>query len=199
MNIANPVTFTTFQAAKIAAVSHSTIIYWANKGEIVVSTTPGGHRRIAVDDLVDFMRRHNMRIPENLLRPLKVVVLDDDPAIAEMAAKVLSDVPGTKTESFAEALKAMLSIGHEPPDLMLLDIRMPHIDGFTLLRLLEATEWTAPVKVIAMSGEALSESEEAFIAEHAAGFIRKPFSPRELRRLAADLLELEPAPAGAAR
>lgn len=197
MNIVKPQTFTTFQAAKIARVAPSTVIYWANKGLLKVTTTPGGHRRIAVSDLVDFMERCHMPVPENLRRPLRALVVDDDLAIAEMAAKVLKDLPGVETAFCQNAVTALFEVGKEPPDLLLMDVRMPRVDGLEVLRILGAGEWTAPIKVIAMSGEALSEAEEAFIGEHADGFIRKPFSPRELRALAAELLELEPE--GAAR
>ena len=57
-------TFTTFEAAKMCGVVHTTVINWANKGKLAHRKTPGGHRRIPISSLRSFMQKYEMPIPE---------------------------------------------------------------------------------------------------------------------------------------
>ena len=63
------------------------------------------------------------------------------------------------------------------PDLILLDIRMPGIDGFEILKKLKATETTREIPVIFISGLIRKSDEKKGMALGAAGYIRKPFNP----------------------
>lgn len=58
---------TTYQAAAFLQVNPSTVNNWASRKLIRVFRTPGGHRRMRADDLVRFMMKHEMPIPEGLV------------------------------------------------------------------------------------------------------------------------------------
>lgn len=191
--------FTTFEAAKICGVYPTTVIYWVNKGKLKAHHTAGGHRRIMAADLVDFMQNLAMPVPDDLLlRPKRVLVVEDDPAVQRMLLRALEALPGVKLSACVGGLEALIAIGKEPPDLLVLDIRIPQVNGVEVCRVLKSSEQTRPIKIIAISGEPLAAEAAEFLRAQTDGFFQKPLPTKELRELAADLLELDAAASGAA-
>lgn len=189
--------FSTFEVARICGAYHTTVINWVNKGLLKARHTPGGHRRIALPDLLDFMRRFEMPIPEDLVsRAQRVLVVEDDPSVQRMLLRTLQGVPEIKTQACFGGLEALISIGKEPPDLLVLDIRIPQVNGLEVCRVLKASESTRPIRIIAITGETLSQDEEGFLRQHADRLLHKPLSTEEFRRQVSELLELESRAAG---
>jgi CheY-like chemotaxis protein len=184
--------FTTFEVGRICGVFHTTVINWVNKGKLKAQTTPGGHRRIAASDLVDFMRRFDMPVPADLeARRRRILVVEDDPGVQRMLTRALHALPGVAIEACWGGLEALVAIGKEAPDLLVLDIRIPQVDGFEVLRLLRSNEQLHPIKVIVVSGESLRTEETARISEDADAFFPKPVPLSEFRKAAAELLGVE--------
>lgn len=200
MTIAIDRQFTTFEAAKICRVFPTTVINWANKGMLKASTTPGGHRRIAAADLVDFMERFGMVVPEDLtVRPKRILVVEDDAAFLDLLKRSLEVLPCVEVITQSDGFKALISVGQNPPDLLVLDINIPEVDGIKVCQVLKSGELTKFVKVVAISGNALVAESKEFLAANSDGFLQKPFPMSELKDLAADLLELEPEASGTPR
>ena len=192
MIITIPRYFTTFQVAKICGAFHTTVINWVNKGRLKARTTPGGHRRIEAGDLVEFMRRFEMPIPADLaVRAKRILLVEDDPAVARMLTRALESLPGVEISACVGGLEALMAIGREAPDLLVLDIRIPQVNGIEVCRVLKSSELTKPIKIIAISGEVLDPSAREFLGAHADGFFQKPVPTGELRDRAAELLELD--------
>jgi excisionase family DNA binding protein len=188
--------FSTFEVAKICAVFHTTVIYWVNKGKLKAHCTPGGHRRIAANDLVDFMQRYDMPIPADLaVRPKRILVVEDDEAVQRMLVRALEPLPAVAITACAGGLQALMAIGKEAPDLLVLDIRIPQVNGIEVCRVLKANEQTQPIRVIAVSGDELTPETEVFLREHTDGFFQKPLATAPFRALAAQLLSLDDIPA----
>lgn len=184
--------FSTFQVAKICSVHHTTVINWANKGRLKARSTPGGHRRIEAADLVDFMRLHDMPIPADLLqRPKRIFIVEDDLGMQVMLTRALESLPDVEIACCAGGLDAIIAIGKAPPDLLVLDINIPQVNGVDVCRALRANEATKPVKIIAISGEVLDPGEWEYLGDNADGFFAKPLPALEFRDLAADLLDLD--------
>ncbi len=148
--------FTTFEAAKLCHVSPLSIINWVNAGRLAAFRTPGGHRRIRKEDLVRFMRENGIPVPETLRegsgRP-RVLVVDDDAAIREVVAEHMS----TRLRPFevmtaADGFEAGRLVATFRPDVVLLDLRMPGMDGFQVSRAIKADPDSAATIVIAMTG-----------------------------------------------
>ncbi|MBI2363106.1 MAG: response regulator [Elusimicrobia bacterium] len=200
MTLTMPRVFTTFEVARICGVYHTTVINWVNKSRLKAHHTPGGHRRIQAADLVDFMQRHEMPVPADLAgRPKRILIVEDDPGVQRMLKRALQPLPGVVIQECADGLEALMAIGKEAPDLLVLDIRIPQVNGVEVCRLLKANENTQPIKVIAVTGEPLPTEASAFLKEHADGFFQKPLATAALRALAAELLDLDAAPAAAAQ
>lgn len=184
--------FTTFEAAKICGVFHTTVINWVNKGKLKARLTPGGHRRIRLDVLRAFMEKYDMPVPPDLLsRPKRVLVVEDNRAMQRFLTRALQGLPGVEVHACDNGLEALIGIGKESPDLVLLDIRIPQVDGFQVCRVLKAGEQTKDIRVIAVSGEVLGKDEEAFLDENVDAYFRKPLDAADLKGAAAELLGVE--------
>ena len=182
--------FTTFEVAKICGVFHTTVINWVNKGKLKAHLTPGGHRRIMPPDLVDFMKRFEMPIPPDLLqRPKKALIVEDDPAVQRLLLRALRGHEGLETQTCAGGLEALISIGKEPPDLLILDIRIPQVNGMDVCKLLRSNELTRQIRIITVSGEALSREDAHFLKTHADWHFQKPLSPAAFNLKVTELLE----------
>ncbi|OGR61233.1 MAG: hypothetical protein A2X36_13135 [Elusimicrobia bacterium GWA2_69_24] len=191
MNVTERV-FTTFEAAKLCGAFHTTVINWVNKGKLKARCTPGGHRRIHLSDLRAFMEQFEMPIPADLMqRAKRILVVEDDPPVQRMLLRTLTSLPGVSVRACVGGLEALMAIGKEAPDLMILDIRIPQVNGLEVCRVLKSSEQTKPIKIVAVTGEPLPAQTEAFLREHADGFFPKPLSTAALRALAVELLELD--------
>lgn len=192
--------FTTFEVARACGVFHTTVINWVNKGKLKAHHTPGGHRRIVAADLIDFMNRFDMPIPEDLThRAKKILIVEDDPAVQRMLKRTLQALPDVEIQTCTGGLEALMAIGKDAPDLLILDIRIPQVNGIEVCRVLKSSELTKPIKIVAITGEPLPAESEAFLNEHVDGFFQKPLPTAALRTLARELLELEETAAAAAR
>lgn len=64
--MSNNVVFTTFQISKLCKADISTVTDWIDRGKLPAYRTPGGHRRIKIDDFITFLKKFNMPVPEEI-------------------------------------------------------------------------------------------------------------------------------------
>lgn len=120
--------------------------------------------------------------------PEKVLYVEDDPDIRAIAEIALQDVGGFTArlcESGAEALEAAPAFA---PDLVLLDVMMPGMDGPATLKALRRVPGLATVPVIFMTARLQRSEIEEYRALGAVGVIPKPFDPMTLSEQIADIL-----------
>ncbi len=170
--------FTTFETAKLCRVSPLSIINWVNAGRLPAFRTPGRHRRIRREDLVQFMRDTGMPLPEELRegsgKP-KVLVVDDDANIRE----VLSEHLATRSTPYevqtaANGFEAGRLVAAFRPDVVLLDLKMAGLDGFQVCRTIKADPDTSSTVVIAMTGYYSPETEARILECGAIRCFAKP-------------------------
>ncbi len=108
-----------------------------------------------------------------------IMVVDDNPANVDLLSKMLT-IHGCMVRAFTNSQFAMQSAFSNPPDLVLLDIRMPELDGFTFCMKLKENAKTSDIPVIFIS--ALHETEDKVKAFDAGGvdYITKPFQEPEV-------------------
>lgn len=192
--------FTTFEVAKICGAFHTTVINWINKGKLKAHVTPGGHRRVMIGDLIEFMERYQMPIPPDLVgRPKTALIVEDNAATQRLLLRALGAFPELVVSACADGMEALIAIGKEAPDLLVLDVKIPSIEGTKVCELLRSNDHTRAIRIIAISGAVLSAKEEDFITKNADAFFRKPLSPQELKGRVAELLDLDAAEVAAPR
>lgn len=109
---------------------------------------------------------------------LKVFIVDDEPIICELLASMLEGV--CRLQTFGSADACLNRLGDSQPDLFLLDVSMPEIDGYALCRRLKENWETQDIPVFFMSAN--DDSETRLLCYEAGGddFIQKPCDPAEL-------------------
>jgi excisionase family DNA binding protein len=185
--------FTTFETAKLCHVSPLSIINWVNAGRLPAFRTPGGHRRIRRDDLIRFMRDSGIPLPDELRegsgRP-KVLVVDDEASIRELLAEHLT-TRGTPYEALtaSDGFEAGRLMATFRPDVVLLDLRMPGLDGFQVCRTIKADPDTSSTIVVAMTGYFSPETESRILECGAVRCFAKPVEPSTLSAYIDSVLE----------
>ncbi len=109
---------------------------------------------------------------------LVVLAVDDTPENLDVVKGLLSSRFIVKAA--VNGMMALKIAEKKPPDLILLDIRMPQMDGYEVCRRLKANETTAAIPVIFLTGESDAESEADAIEIGAAGYVTKPIDPDTL-------------------
>jgi len=145
---------TVSQASKYCKVSPKTIINWIDAGHIKAYKTMGGHRRIKKEDLDDFMRKNGMPIPEEPKgeQRKKILVVDDDKIIVETIVQALEeDEHGYEMISASDGFEAGLQVSHFKPDLVILDIMMPDINGYEVCQKIKCSPLSKDIKIIVLS------------------------------------------------
>jgi DNA-binding response OmpR family regulator len=109
----------------------------------------------------------------------RVLVVEDDADIAELVSRYL-DKAGYTSSRVSSGRDALDAVRSKPPDLIVLDVMLPQIDGLEVCRLLRANEATAQIPIIMLTARA-DESERIVGLEIGADdYLPKPFSPNEL-------------------
>jgi excisionase family DNA binding protein len=173
--------FTTFEAAKLCHVSPLSIINWVNAGRLPAFRTPGGHRRIRREDLARFMRENGIPLPEELRDGsgrARVLVVDDEAGIRDVIAESLSRrATPYDVMTAADGFEAGRLVATFRPDVVLLDLRMPGLDGFQVCRTIKGDSETASTVVIAMTGYHTQETEARILECGALRCLCKPIEP----------------------
>jgi CheY-like chemotaxis protein len=149
---------------------------WADGGRVRAFYTPGGHRRFRRSDLEAFLAGPRGGPPAKPAGA-SVLVVDDDAALREFIRANLEG-EGYAVREAGSASEGLAALDEEPPDLILLDVMMPRMDGWEMLRRVQERHGVDAIQVIMYSGKV----EEAATAEErgAQAFIGKPFDPRKL-------------------
>ena len=115
----------------------------------------------------------------------KILIIDDEPIIREACTRVLEDNYDVETADCAiEGIKKLDKTNY---DLVLLDIKMPKLDGFEALQLIK-NQWP-DLKVLIVTGYSTEENAIKAVKEGAFGFLEKPFNPSLLLKVVENALK----------
>lgn len=110
----------------------------------------------------------------------RLLHVEDDPAIRRVAHLALARVGGLTVESAGSAAEALACLERFSPQLILMDVMMPEVDGPELLRQLRHRPDTASTPVVFMTAKGLKSEHIALQALGAAAVLEKPFDPMTL-------------------
>lgn len=175
--------FTTGNVAKACGVSVVTVETWIKQGRLRAVRTPGGHYRVPARDFDIF--RAQYRFPDDAER---ILVVDDDPAIVDLILECARSArPEATLEAAANGYEALLKVGTYHPQVVVLDVFMPGLDGFEVCRQIKEGPETRSTKVLVVSAHADETVRRQAAAVGAEGFVAKPF---EIDRLVDCLRQL---------
>ncbi|MDO5552484.1 MAG: response regulator [Planctomycetia bacterium] len=184
--------FTTGEAAKICKVSQQTIIRCFDSGQLKGFRVPGSRfRRIPREQLFHFMREND--IPTDALESgkRKVLVVDDDRDLVDLIVDVLEHDGRFETRSVNNGFDAGMMVKEYRPDLIVLDVMLPDINGKDVCVRVRSDNTLEDVKIVCISGM-VEEDRIAELKEAGANvFLPKPFETEKLIEVMCGLLEIE--------
>jgi len=180
--------FTTQEVAMMLSCDLTTVIKWVNTGKLKAYKTPGGHRRIEKADLVEFIKKYEMPFPEELKELNRILIVDDDPEFIEMAAIILGKIENVRLDSAKEGFEAGEKVISFNPNVVVLDIKLPGIDGYEVCRRIKSREETKDVKVLAVTAYGSTEDKNKALGCGADGYLQKPIKSEQFIKAVQNLL-----------
>ena len=145
----------TSYAAKMLGISVGTVQGLVEKNDLRAWKTQGGHRRISLQSIQDYQRRHNLA-PSSMIQGqdrLRVLVVEDDEN-TRLMLQANFDQWGLALDviMYASAMEAMLDMPSLQPQVLLTDLKMPNMDGFEFLKTLSSHNLFSKLAVVVMTG-----------------------------------------------
>lgn len=184
-----PVVFSALEVANICGVVNQTAINWIRSGYLTAFKTPGGQFRVYPDDLMEFMKKREMRIPDDLTalcsslkRGTKnLLIVDDDKGLNTVIAMYMErKFENLKIYQAFDGFDAGSRLTEHKIDCLILDLDLPGIDGFDLCRRINTNARFNNPTIIVVT--ALEENDvEKRVAEFGVRlFLKKPLNLLEL-------------------
>ncbi|MDO4584345.1 MAG: response regulator [Planctomycetia bacterium] len=184
--------FTTGEAAKICKVSQQTIIRCFDTGQLKGFRVPGSRfRRIPRDQLFVFMRENG--IPTDALESgkRKILLVDDDLEIISLIQDILERDGRFEVRAVNNGFDAGMMVKEYHPDLIVLDVMLPDINGKEVCQRVRSDRTMDDVKIICISGMVEENRISDLLASGANDFLRKPFDVEMLLKRICHFLDME--------
>ena len=127
--------YTTHDLSRLLHVNPRSVINWIEQERLQSFRTPGGHRRVRHEDLMAFLRKHKIPMPAALSSgSFTVLVVENDDDVSQRIQQSLATDNGYKVSTAKDGISALLAVGRERPDLMIIDVKIPGVDGLEVCR-----------------------------------------------------------------
>lgn len=181
--------FTTGEVAQICKVSQQTVIRCFDSGRLKGFRVPGSRfRRIPRESLIAFMKANAIPLDQLETGRKRVLVVDDDEAIVEMFIELLERDGRFEVRTATSGYDAGIVTEQFRPEVMLLDFKLPDINGIAVCRRIRSDPGYEHMKIIAISGAADPQEVAELKAAGADEFIRKPFDINQVINRIAELV-----------
>jgi two-component system, OmpR family, response regulator len=152
------------QVAEICRVSKKTVLNWIYDGALKAFTTYGGHYRVWPANVKKFLDSAGMDIPFDYVDDLTthILIIDDDNDYTQMLKSAINaELPTVEVVTTDDGYEGLMLIGEIKPQLVILDIKMPKVDGFQVLELLKNRKNEHhDMKVLVISGYLDAETKQ---------------------------------------
>jgi CheY-like chemotaxis protein len=153
----------TQRIARVCQVTPATVANWIDQGHLKGHRTPTGRRRVEAEDLVDFLRAHDMDVPPELTADGRdvVVVVEDDPQYLRALVKHLQRADlDAEVVAATSGMNGLLEIGRRMPGVVVLDYGLPDLNADALIERLKEPAGGFDADVIVISGGLPEGAEE---------------------------------------
>jgi len=180
--------YTTHEVSRLLQVNPRSVINWIEQSLLPSYRTPGGHRRIRRDDLLVFLRKHQIPTPASLVdATFSVLIVDDENDIVGMMKSYFQQQGGYEVSTASDGITALMEVGRIKPDLLVLDIMIPGVDGIEVCRRIKENS-SNKTSIIAISG--VDSNEDRILKAGADVFMLKPVDLEKLHTEARRLLRI---------
>ena len=174
---------TTGDVARYCHVTVPGVLKWIKADKLRAYSTPGGHFRIRPQDFRRFLEENDMPVDEEFFlgSPIRILVVDDEEEVRDAIVSSLeSSGLGCETDTAADGYEAGVKIARSRPHFVLLDLKMPGLDGFAVCTKIKSDPDLGGIRVLAMTGYYTPENVNRIMDCGADGVMAKPFSSKEL-------------------
>ncbi|MEE9224672.1 MAG: response regulator [Bacteroidota bacterium] len=171
------------QVADVCRVSKKTVLNWIYGGALKAFTTYGGHYRVWPADLRTFVNETAMDIQFDFVddRRSKILIIDDDHEYtAVLKIAITQELPNAEVLLTDDGYEGLLLIGELQPQLVILDLKMPKVDGFQVLELLKSRKQDNALKILVVSSYLDDEALRRLKNSVADGYLEKTGSVKDL-------------------
>jgi DNA-binding response OmpR family regulator len=130
--------------------------------------------------------------------PSRILLVEDEADVARLVAHSLERGGGVRVETVGSGAAALQAVALSPPDLVILDLNLPGLDGIEVCRMLRARPASATLPIIMLTARSEESDRVLGLDLGADDYITKPFSPRELAARIRAVLRRRPGPGGGA-
>ena len=184
---------TTGEIARYCDVSTNAVKKWIRGNRLKAFRTPGGHFRVDSRDFREFLVQHQMPVYDSFftIEPKKILIVDDEKEVRSVLKDVLQEIEASlEVDQAEDGYEALLKVGDTKPDLLILDLRMPRMDGYEACRRIKANPETAGTRILAISGFIENGAEQEILQCGATDWMRKPVQIEEFKKKIEKLLKL---------
>ena len=177
---------TTSDIAEYCDVSPRTAVQWISEGKIKAYRTPGNHSRVKIEDFLTFLKNYNIPIPKEFIstdsqdNKKRILIVDDDKDMALTIERTLKLQSKYDIDLAFDGFDAGRKVIEFKPDLVILDIRMPGMDGYAVTKRIKDIPELLHTKIIAISAFFEEEGREKILSLGANVCLDKPFNKEDL-------------------
>jgi len=183
--------YTTGEVSQICNVSQQTVIRCFDSGKLKGFRVPGSRfRRIPRDSLLNFMKEHGIPLDQLESGKKRVLVVDDDEAIVEMFSELFERDGRFEVKTAQTGYDAGVITESFRPDVMLLDFKLPDVNGNIVCRTVRSNSNYEHMKIIIISGVADPDEVRELMDAGADEFIKKPFQIESVISRVAEMVNL---------
>lgn len=186
------------EAAAFLGVSRSSLVGWMKQGLLSGEATPGGHYRFTIAELERFAGNRGMSVnlavktPQDPKPQTRILIIEDDPAFREFVRDALEIFTHCQIEEASDGIQGALLLGTWHPDLIILDIRMPNVNGIEFLRLMRKNPATESIKIIVASAQLTPDIRKELLELGVCSALEKPVRLAQLINEVQDKTDLVP-------
>jgi excisionase family DNA binding protein len=175
---------TTGDIADYCEVTNAAVLKWIDAGKLPVFTTPGGHYRVLRNDFRHFLVRHGMFVDDGFFGKghsrKRILIVDDEPAVVAFIESALRLTGAYELATATDGFDAGQQVITFEPDLIVLDIMLPGMDGFEVCSRVKTDPGTAHVKILAVTGFVTEENIRKMLRAGADDYLGKPLKIQDL-------------------
>ncbi len=178
------------EVAQQLGVSPVTVRHWALDGKLEFISTPGGHRRFLQEQVDQFVQAHGVNKASNSTPKLCVLIVENDAGLSSYLNDFIETMGAPIDSAVANDGFEAGELVHEfNPDLVLLDLMMPTLDGFSVCQRIKQNPKTKHIRVIAMTGYPSEDNINRILEAGAEDCLSKPLNTAKLRELLMDAVD----------
>ena len=179
-------TFSSTEVARYCRVSGVQVHRWIKDGKLKCYRYPGGRYKISKANFREFLVSNDIPVIEEFFAAgtdikARILIGEDDLDFAKILRQNLQEnYPDFEVEAVNDGYEVLMKLGEFRPDLLILDIKMPKINGLEVCQRMKSNDYYGSIKILAITGNAKTYPRELVLESGADEYLIKPFTSDDL-------------------